>query len=104
MSAAQSLASRLAHPLCNGERKLRDCPVEHFLDTDELAARLNRAPKLIQWWRQHERGPRFWLCDEGTGPRRVIYHVDDVEQFLRTDQARVCGMFKSLEASGAMAS
>lgn len=59
-------------------------PQQHFLTTEEVAARYRTSPATVRWWRQ---------APGGYGPkgikvgRRVLYSLASIEEFERLAEA-----------------
>lgn len=48
-----------------------------YLTTEELATKLRTTPETVRYWRHIKKGPKSFKVG-----RRVLYAVDDVEEFI----------------------
>ena len=52
--------------------------VEPVVDTHELSTQIKVSPATLRYWRYSGKGPKWFRL----GPRRVVYRVSDVQEWL----------------------
>lgn len=78
---SDEIAKRMREAISVGYSANQNMPMPRFMTTDEVADVCRTSPATVRYWRHIGTGPKHFKLG-----RRVLYAVEDIEQWI--DQAR----------------